>query len=96
MKPVSHYSVDFFSDDAGWWSGQCQCGADLGAFPTAEDAADALMEHAFDAGFRAASSHDETCPTCGELASAGHRNASGECSDAIHSRAASSHAGREA
>lgn len=47
-----HYSIDLVSDDAGWWHGKCQCGMDLGAFPEAEDAADALMQHAFDVGFK--------------------------------------------
>jgi len=45
-----HYSLDLAEDDQGWFPGRCNCGADLGIFPTAEDACDALMDHAFDAG----------------------------------------------
>lgn len=41
-----HYSVDFERNDEGWWPGRCVCGADLGMFPDAEDACDALMDHA--------------------------------------------------
>lgn len=46
-----HYSVELEPDDEQWWPGRCSCGADLGPFPTAEDAADGLMQHAYDAGY---------------------------------------------
>jgi hypothetical protein len=45
-----HYSVEFEQNDEGWWLGRCHCGADLGFFPDAEDACDALMDHAYEAG----------------------------------------------
>lgn len=41
-----HYTVDFEPDDAEWWPAVCVCGKKLGVFPTAEDACDALMQHA--------------------------------------------------
>lgn len=37
-------------DDDGWWKPACCCGKELGIFPTAEDAADALMQHAYEQG----------------------------------------------
>ena len=46
-----HYSVDFVQDHQGWWQGRCNCGRDLGVFPDPEDACDALMDHAFRAGY---------------------------------------------
>jgi hypothetical protein len=46
-----HFSVDFERDDEGWWPGRCNCGADLGVFPEAEDATDALMQHAREQGY---------------------------------------------
>lgn len=45
-----HYSVGLEANDEQWFPGRCSCGVDLGMFPTAEDAADALMDHAFSAG----------------------------------------------
>jgi hypothetical protein len=46
---VDHYSTEFERDDEGWWPGRCVCGWDGGMYPDAEDAADALMDHAADA-----------------------------------------------
>ena len=51
----AHYSVEFERDGGGWWPGRCQCGWDGGMYPDAEDAADALMDHAFAAGLAAVS-----------------------------------------
>ena len=54
-----HYSVALEPDEDDWYDGRCHCGKDLGKFPTAEDACDALMDHAYfegvaDAALRAA------------------------------------------
>lgn len=46
----AHYSVEFERDGKGWWPGRCLCGWDGGMYPDAEDAADALMDHAFQVG----------------------------------------------
>lgn len=51
---ADHWSVDLERNGEGWWPGRCACGADLGFFPEAEDAADALMAHALGEGHRAA------------------------------------------
>jgi hypothetical protein len=45
-----HYSVGFERDDEGWWLGRCHCGWEGGMYPDAEDAADALMDHAYACG----------------------------------------------
>lgn len=51
-----HYSDGLEPEDrdgeAGgdWWVARCVCGWSQGVYPTAEDACDALMDHAFDAG----------------------------------------------
>lgn len=50
MAVSDHYSVDFVQDHQGWWQGRCNCGLDLGVFPDPEDACDALMDHAYEAG----------------------------------------------
>lgn len=47
----AHFSVDFERDDEGWWPGRCHCGWNGGMYPDAEDAADALMDHAQDVGY---------------------------------------------
>jgi hypothetical protein len=47
MSGSEHYSVDLFENDEGWFRGVCVCGWDGGMFPTAEDACDALMGHAY-------------------------------------------------
>lgn len=47
---ADHYSIDFERDDEGWWIGRCKCGWEGGWFPDAEDAADALMDHAYTEG----------------------------------------------
>ncbi len=46
-----HYSVALEPDDEQWWPGNCHCGVSLGMFPTAEDACDALMDHARQEGY---------------------------------------------
>lgn len=45
-----HYTTELVENDEGWWLAECVCGARLGTFPGAEDAADALMFHAYQAG----------------------------------------------
>lgn len=46
-----HYSVDLYPDDEGWFHARCNCGWEApGVYPTAEDACDALMDHAYEAG----------------------------------------------
>lgn len=45
-----HYSVELCLNEEGWWHGRCHCGLDLGMFPDAEDACDALMDHAYEVG----------------------------------------------
>jgi hypothetical protein len=48
-----HYSVDLDDlVDGGFVKATCGCGADLGVYPTYEDAADALMWHAYERGIR--------------------------------------------
>lgn len=47
-----HVTVDLEPNDEGWYPAVCQCGQSLGIFPAAEDAADALMDHAYKAGLR--------------------------------------------
>ena len=47
---ADHWTLDFERDDEGWWHGRCTCGWDGGEYPDAEDAADALMEHAYACG----------------------------------------------
>jgi len=46
-----HCCIDFAERDDGWWLAVCNCGWQNGAYPTAEDACDALMDHAYEAGF---------------------------------------------
>jgi hypothetical protein len=47
----AHYTVTgSFNDEGGWWEAVCECGENLGAFPDAETACDALMQHAYDEG----------------------------------------------
>lgn len=48
----AHVTVDLEPDEEGWYPAVCQCGQNLGVFPGAEDAADALMDHAYNAGLR--------------------------------------------
>lgn len=55
----AHFSTDFFEDDGGWWPARCHCGWDGGMFPAAEDAADALMDHAQDIARRRPASRRE-------------------------------------
>ena len=48
---TQHYSEDFEENDEGWWVPKCACGwVYAGVVPSAEDAADALMDHAYWAG----------------------------------------------
>ena len=51
-----HYSMDLVPDDDGWFMAECSCGWKAGMtggkYPTAEDACDALMDHAYDAGVK--------------------------------------------
>jgi hypothetical protein len=57
-----HYSVDFY-EEASWWEAKCNCGANLGVFPDAETACDALMQHAYEEGVavqQAAKSGEDT------------------------------------
>jgi hypothetical protein len=54
VSEPGHYSVALEPNDEQWWPGKCNCGYDAGMFPTAEDACDALMEHAFAEGYVAA------------------------------------------
>lgn len=51
---IEHYSVALVvPDDEGWFHARCNCGWDFGAvLPSAEDACDSLMDHAFEAGYR--------------------------------------------
>lgn len=51
---TQHYSVEFRQDEAGWWRGKCVCGWGGGAYPDVEDAADALMDHAYEQGYSGA------------------------------------------
>lgn len=51
---LKHHSIDFY-EHADWWEATCNCGANLGVFPDAETAADALMQHAYEEGLAAAS-----------------------------------------
>lgn len=51
MSDKQHFSVDLFEDDNGWFPVQCECGWRGGVFPTAEDACDALMQHAREQGY---------------------------------------------
>ena len=46
----NHYSVALEETAEGWFPGRCNCGWDGGDFPTAEDACDALMDHAYGEG----------------------------------------------
>lgn len=45
-----HYSVDLNENDEGWFIGVCNCGWGGAPYPSAEDACDALMDHAYEAG----------------------------------------------
>ena len=47
MSASDHYSIAFFENDEGEWEAYCKCSIGLGFFPSAEDACDALMEHAY-------------------------------------------------
>lgn len=47
---ATHYSVELEPDGEGWYHVACNCGTELGVFPTAEDGCDALMEHAYRMG----------------------------------------------
>lgn len=50
----AHYTVDLEPDAEGWFLARCDCGWLAGPFPAAEDAADALMDHAYEQGRSAA------------------------------------------
>lgn len=52
-----HMSTGLHEDDDGFWRAACMCGTALGAFPSAEDACDALMQHAREQGFLEARQH---------------------------------------
>lgn len=54
-KASLHYIVAFEENEDGWWVPHCNCGFKLSAHPTAEDAADALMWHAYERGYADAS-----------------------------------------
>lgn len=47
---AAHYSERFEENGEGWWVPRCKCGWKGGSYPDAEDACDALMDHAYDAG----------------------------------------------
>lgn len=50
-EPIVHVSADFYENDEGWWEPRCCCGWYFGGVvPSAEDACDALMDHAYAAG----------------------------------------------
>jgi len=49
--PDAHYSVNFEPNDEGWYVPECQCGWTWAPVPDAEDAADALMQHAREQGY---------------------------------------------
>lgn len=55
MTAVPHFTVAFEESERGWWIPRCSCGAKGEAYPTAEDACDALMEHAYQCGYADAS-----------------------------------------
>ncbi len=46
----THVTIRLEENDEGWWEAICQCNWYGGLFPTAEDAADALMDHAYTEG----------------------------------------------
>ena len=46
-----HYSQVFEETADGWYKPVCSCGKKVGAYPDAETACDALMQHAYEAGF---------------------------------------------
>lgn len=48
---TDHYSIEFEPNEEGWYEAKCKCGWDAGGvFPDAEDACDALMDHAYAEG----------------------------------------------
>lgn len=50
-----HFSADFYEDDDRWWRARCNCGWEAPSiYPAAEDAADVLMDHAYEQGRLAA------------------------------------------
>lgn len=53
---VSHFSVDFFADEEGWWIPRCNCGFVGSPCPDAEDAVDVLMDHAYEVAVMEAAS----------------------------------------
>lgn len=60
---MDHSTVDFEPDEAGWWRATCECGwYGPGPYPSAEDAADALMEHAFRTGWMARATIETAAP----------------------------------
>lgn len=50
MSGGEHYSIALEQDAEGWWPGDCKCGWRGGMYPSAEDACDALMDHAYAVG----------------------------------------------
>lgn len=50
MSENEHFSVDFAENAEGWWVPRCMCEWEGGPCPTAEDACDALMDHAYESG----------------------------------------------
>lgn len=52
---MTHLTSDGIEeDDEGFLFAVCKCGFCTGPLPSAEEVADVLMEHAFDAGYHAA------------------------------------------
>ena len=43
----NHYCIALEPDNEQWWPARCNCGWDGGMFPSAEEACDSLMEHAY-------------------------------------------------
>jgi len=51
VSRAEHYSVNFERNEDGWYVPECVCGWKWAAVPDAEDAADALMQHAREQGY---------------------------------------------
>lgn len=47
---IDHYCIGLDEPKDGWYIGQCKCGWNGGEYPTADDACDALMDHAYEEG----------------------------------------------
>ena len=51
-----HFTNDLTENAEGWWPAVCECGWQGGMYPSPEDAADGLMQHAYEAGWLDATS----------------------------------------